>query len=167
MTNEELTKKIVDFLNSIGINVSEGNVNDDEILPGISIKGGALLYDKEKLTYPGDLLHEAGHLAVAPPETREKLSNDPESDAAQEMMTLAWAWAALVHLQLDPKVLFHDGGYHGDSDHIIMNFQGGHYVGLPMLQWLGMCADTEHAPQLGVKPFPHMIKWLRPDQPDE
>ena len=76
-------------------------------------------------------------------------------------MAIAWSWAALVHLELDPEVVFHPAGYKGWSQTIIENFSQGRYFGVPMLQWLGMTADEQGAEDLGVAPFPHMIKWLR------
>ena len=49
-------------------------VEDVAFLPGIRLEQGALLVDESQLTYPGDLLHEAGHIAMTPPELRPSLS---------------------------------------------------------------------------------------------
>jgi len=62
----ELTGKIAKFLNEIGIRTIPAKLDRQTFLPGILIREGQLLVDEEKLAFPGDLLHEAGHLAVAP-----------------------------------------------------------------------------------------------------
>ena len=78
---------------------------------------------------------------------------------AEEMMAIAWSYAACVHLNLDPHFVFHEGGYKGGS-HLVENFNARRYIGLPMLQWIGLTADDNNAPALNVRPYPHMIKWL-------
>jgi hypothetical protein len=35
------------------------------------------------------------------------------------------------------------------------------YFGVPALQWIGLTAEPRRARELGVPPFPHMLKWLR------
>ena len=56
---------IVDFLNSIGIEATQGSVSASSFLPGVRIESGRLIYDPA-MPWPGDLLHEAGHIATAP-----------------------------------------------------------------------------------------------------
>jgi len=72
-------------------------------------------------------------------------------------------YAVVVHLRLDPAVVFHEEGYRGTSSALIENFQQGRTFGVPMLQWLGMTYDVNRAPSHQVAPYPHMIRWLRPD----
>lgn len=43
------------------------------LLAGIAIREGVIIVDAEKLSYPGDLLHEAGHIAVTPAHKRQCL----------------------------------------------------------------------------------------------
>ena len=54
------TDRIVDFLRGIGLPVTEGSVPDDCFLPGVRIHHGTLVFDRQRLQWPGDLLHEAG-----------------------------------------------------------------------------------------------------------
>ena len=161
MFNDSITKKIADFLNQIGIEVVPGSFNEEVVLPGIKIDHGRLLVDESKLLYPGDLLHEAGHLAVKPASERKTVHINTGNDPAEEMMAIAWSYAASAHLTLQPEILFHNGGYQGGGGQLIENFQNERYIGLPMLQWLGMTADKDNAPAMGIEPFPKMIKWLR------
>jgi hypothetical protein len=156
-----LTVTLARFLRTIGIDVRPGRVPDDAFLPGIWIDRGALVVDEARLRFPGDLLHEAGHLAVMAPSRRATVAGDAGSDGAEEMMAIAWSYAAAVHLQLDPAVVFHDQGYRGDSAALIENFQQGRWFGVPMLQWLGMAYDDVRAPTYQVAPYPHMVQWLR------
>jgi len=158
---DALTATIVAFLRGIGLVVRPGHVPEQSFLPGMWIDHGALVVDEAGLRFPGDLLHEAGHLAVAAPERRPTIVGDAGPDAAEEMMAIAWSYAAVVHLQLDPAVVFHPAGYRGGSAALIENFQQGRYIGVPVLQWLGMTYDAVQAPSYAVAPYPHMVQWLR------
>ena len=71
---------IVDFLTSIGIRVRTGSVPADAFLPGLRIVDGGLIFDPAALRWPGDLLHEAGHIATVPSALRPIL-NDALADA--------------------------------------------------------------------------------------
>jgi hypothetical protein len=159
------TRKIILFLTSIGIEVVPAQLESQCFLPGLCIEAGRLLVDEARLTYPGDLLHEAGHLAVAPSGVRATLSgevNIPGADMhAVEAQATAWAYAALVHLRLAPTLLFHDGGYAGKSAGLIFTYTSGVYPGAYGLQLAGMTATGEVARTLSIAPYPNMIKWLR------
>ena len=157
---------IVEFLVSIGLEVVEGEVGDDCIVPGAQIDRGAIVVDAMRLRYPGDLLHEAGHLAVAPPTRRESMSGDADTDGGGEMAAIAWSYAAALHLGLDPAVVFHEGGYRGDSASITENFSAGRYFGVPLLQWFGMTFDDVQAPRQGIAAYPAMQRWLRESAPE-
>jgi hypothetical protein len=160
-----VAKTIIDFLTDIGIEVIPLRLEQETFLPGILVEKGKLLVDEEKLTYPGDLLHEAGHLAVAPGDLRFSLSGEvliPGVNMDEiEVQATAWAYAAVVYLGLEPKVLFHEGGYHGKSEGLISTYSFGVYPGAYGLQQIGMTVTGEAARKLGIAPFPNMIKWLR------
>jgi hypothetical protein len=156
--------KCIDFLHEIGIKIIFGKIEGNMFLPGLKIEDGVILVDEDKLMYPGDILHEAGHIAVVPGVERDMLKGE-EIDGrpnreAEEMMAMAWSYAACVHLKIDPHFVFHEGGYQSGS-HIAANFMAERYIGLPMLQWVGLTVDRVNAASLKVEPYPHMIKWLR------
>jgi hypothetical protein len=161
----DLTGRIADFLNEIGIRVIPAKLNGQTFLPGVLVKDGKLLIDEEKLAFPGDLLHEAGHLAVAPAALREKLSDEvivPETDLdALETQAIAWSYAACVHLRIDPRIVFHASGYKGRSEDLLFNFSLGIFPGLNGLEESRMAYSEIKARALGVSPFPVMQKWLR------
>lgn len=156
-----LTVKIIEFLRDIGIGVRYGEIPEETFLPGILVDGDTLVVDEAKLRYPGDLLHEAGHLAVMPPEARSQLYNDVSKDAGDELAALAWSWAALKHLRLAPEVVFHPDGYKGESAWLIEMFSDGNELGVPLLQWMGLTAERKNADALGIEAFPKMAQWLR------
>jgi hypothetical protein len=162
---DDIVITITDFIRSIGIPIKFEAISEEMVLPGITIEHGGLVIDAEKLLYPGDILHEAGHLAVASPDIRAAMHGalDPKKDfeIAGELMTIPWSYAAALYLQIDPHIVFHSGGYHGGGDSILDNFSQGKYFGVPMLQWAGMTYDEKTAIQKGLPPFPHMIKWVR------
>jgi hypothetical protein len=161
-----ITEKIVDFLLEIGLDVQSTTFEDDGFLPGIKLERGALLIDESKLKYPGDLLHEAGHLAVKPPLERFETTLNAGGDGAEEMMSIAWSYAAAVYLEIPLDVVFHGHGYKGGGESLIETFTQGRSFGVPMLQWLGMTVDAKRAEALGVAPFPHMMKWLCNGRPE-
>ena len=160
--NNELTEKITTFLREIGLEVRSGTVAEDAVLPGIKVEQGVLIYDPARLQFPGDLLHEAGHLAVKPAANRKSCGPDLGSDPAEEMMAISWSYAAILHIGLPPEVVFHPAGYRGGSQSLLENYAAGRHLALPMLQWIGLTHDEKQAKELGVAPFPKMKLWLRP-----
>lgn len=160
-----LTDTIISFIRSIGIRVYDKVIEGETFLPGIEIQHGELIIDRRNLHYPGDLLHEAGHIAVAPAEERSQLNVEhikaSKDREAEEMMAIAWSYAACIHLNIDPLIVFHEHGYKGDGKNIADNFNKKQYFGVPMLQWVGLTADEKRGAELQIAPYPAMIKWLR------
>jgi hypothetical protein len=159
MVSDPLTAKLVAFVQGIGIDVGAASLVGPTVLPGLDIRNGAILLDPERLTYPGDLLHEAGHIAVADPQERRQPKLAPS--AGDEIATLAWSYAAACHLGVAASVVFHAGGYKGASSSLVENFTAGHYIGVPLLQLYGMTVEPRLAATRGVEPYPHMLRWLR------
>ncbi|MBS1855288.1 MAG: hypothetical protein JST11_07980 [Acidobacteria bacterium] len=146
-----LTARIAAFLESIGLPVRAAAVPERTFLPGLHIAGGTLLVDESHLIYPGDILHEAGHLAVMTPAQRASLEGDVGDNGGEEMAAIAWSYAAAVHLGIPPEVVFHEAGYRGGAANLIENFAQGRSIGLPYLKWIGLAGDD----------YPSMRRWLR------
>ncbi len=159
--DREVTATILAFLRDIGLEVRTESIAGATFLPGITVDGGVLIFDPAAMKHPGDLLHEAGHLAVKPAAERKQTSADLGNDPAEEMMAIAWSYAAAVHLRLPPEVLFHPDGYRGGSQALIENFTAGRYLAVPMLQWTGMTCGEQRARETGAAPYPQMTRWLR------
>lgn len=159
MFADPLTQRLADFVVGVGVEVRAGEVSDDTVLPGLDVQSGVLVIDERRLAHSGDILHEAGHIAVSDPETRTVLP--VSSDPAEEMAAVAWSFAALTHLGLEPSVVFHPEGYRGWGDTLIDSFQTAPSIGVPMLQYYGMAVEPHQAEQRGVAPYPHMLRWLR------
>jgi hypothetical protein len=153
--------KIAGFLREIGLPLTAGPVGKETVLPGIQVVRGGLVVEEARLKHCGDLLHEAGHLAVLTAKDRASAELDLGTDLGAEIAAIAWSYAASVHLDLDPAIVFHAGGYRGASPTFIENFGEGRYVGVPLLQWMGLTADVPRAKELGVPPYPNMLRWLR------
>jgi hypothetical protein len=166
MSNLEETVflKITDFLRAIHVPIRFCSVAQTTFLPGLMIENGTLLIDKNQLKYIGDTLHEAGHIALMPPEERNTLSGNLEGQThaeATEMAVIAWTYAACLEIGIDPAVVFHPEGYKGGSESILSNFGEGRYFGVPILQWFGMTYDTKNALENNIQPYPKMTHWVR------
>jgi hypothetical protein len=163
---DPLAGRIIEFLSTIGIAVELTSLGDDTFLPGLRLDHGRLLVDPTRLTYPGDLLHEAGHIAVVPPDVRPRLSGDG-SAAGIDMGTLEtavipWSYAAACEIGIEPAVVFHPAGYRGKSEGLLRTFGYGVYPGAHLLEAAGMCLGPHRAADAGIPPYPHMLCWLRP-----
>ena len=148
---------IVSFLEEIGINVVEKELTEPTFLPGIKIVGYSVVVDRSLLIATGDILHEAGHLAVTEPEFRDKIGT-PDVPAdwpkdGDELAAMLWSYAALTHLKLPVEVVFHDDGYKDQADWLREQYATGTYIGLPLFIWMGFCDDEVQ--------FPRVKKWLR------
>jgi hypothetical protein len=156
MDHPETLPTIVDFLRTVGIEVETAALPEDGFLPAIAVRDGRLLYDPDRLQYPGDLLHEAGHIAVTDPALRSTVS-EFDSDGGDEMAAIGWSYAAALAAGIDPRVVFHDHGYRGGGESILENFAEQRYLGVPMLQYYGLA----RFPADDGEKYPGMIKWLR------
>lgn len=162
---DHLLDRSVDFLRAIGIPVHFRPIDTDSFLPGIRIENGEIVVDMEKLKYPGDILHEAGHIAVVPAKERSTLNEQTiiqrEQREAEEMMAIAWSYAACVYLNIDASFVFHNEGYKGGGSSIADNFKNGNYFGVPMLQWVGMALEKKNKEEPDKPVYPAMLQWLR------
>jgi len=159
MFTDPLTERLADFVRSIGIDVRATTLPGKTFLPGLEIRDGAILIDEQKLRHPGDILHEAGHLAVTDPAERHAPTLSP--NGGDELTAIAWSYAALRYLDIDPRIVFHADGYKGDAQSILENFDAGHYFGVPLLQLYGMSFEPHRAAAMGATSYPTMQRWLR------
>jgi hypothetical protein len=159
MFSDLLVIKLVSFVRSIGIEVHSCPIVWKSRFPGLDIQAGAVLVDESRLIHPGNILHEAGHIAVHEPTRRSHPKFSPTK--GEEMGALAWSYAAVVHLGLSAEVVFYPGSYTGWATALIENFAEGRYIGVPLLQRYGMAVEPRLARERGVEPYPHMIRWVR------
>lgn len=146
---------ILAFLGEIGIATLACALPDETFLPGMTIVDGTLCYDPTRPGWVGDLLHEAGHIAVGDPATRAARTAVAD-DPAEEMAAICWSYAAAVALGLPVTTLFHDGYRHA-PDYLIDAFTRGHVIGLPMLRYWGLARRAEEP----GAPYPALRTWLR------
>jgi hypothetical protein len=151
---------IVDFLRAIGLTVRWATIDGATFLPGLHLEPGGLVVDPDKLQYPGDLLHEAGHLAVMPTDRRATTGPHAGEEMGDEIGAQCWSYAAAVHLGIPPEVVFHSDGYKGSAERLISHYRSG-VVGVPLLQWMELTLDQRAAAANGQAPYPAMQKWLR------
>ncbi|HVR90138.1 MAG TPA: hypothetical protein VHG29_03450 [Novosphingobium sp.] len=153
---EAVAKQIADFLAGLRIAVEAKPVADSAI-SGMTVKLGRIVVDPSIPAWPGDMLHEAGHLAVSDPAQR---SIDAMTEAGGlEMAAIAWSYAAARALGVDPKHVFHAGGYHGGGPHIAEQFAAGRPFGVPLLALWGLTSERGDG---DMPAYPAMRGWLRP-----
>jgi hypothetical protein len=151
--------RILAFVSEIGLNVEQRSLPSSTFLPGILIERGTIVVDPAALAHPGDILHEAGHLAVSLPSQRQKLTDNLQTGAGEEMAAIGWSYAAALHIGLDPAVVFHPDGYKGGSASLLENFAAGRYLAVPLLQWYGLTRERNDGS--GAPVYPKMSSWLR------
>lgn len=155
----EQVSAMLGFVDQLGLPWDLAELDDNTFLPGLCLRQGQLLVDPARLKYPGDILHEAGHLALTPAAERPTLGPSGLEDAGLEMATLSWSWAACLHLGLPPEVVFHPEGYKGSSESLIQTYRSGGTLGQPLLAWMGLTSWGTQGD--GTVRFPAMARWLR------
>ncbi len=153
---DPVTARIAAFLTEAGIAVEPAELGEDCFLPGIAVEAGRRLVDEQRLTWPGDLLHEAAHVAVAPPEARPRMTGDVDVPGLDmdllEKAAIPWSYAAALEIGIDPALVFHGGGYRGKSEGLLRTFGFGVYPGANLLVDAGMTTPDV---------YPRMLRWLR------
>lgn len=120
-----------------------------------------LFIDLEQLENIGDILHEAGHIAVTTYSKRASLDQEAMANnkeiAGDELVAMLWSYAVAIHLEIPAEVVFHENGYKGKSKWILQQYRQNEFIGLPLLQWMQMAYLPEDGPE-----FPKMKVWTRP-----
>ena len=154
--SDDVLDRIVAFLREIGLEVVTGPIEGETFLPGVRVDAGRMLVDPAAVAWPGDLLHEAGHLALVPAERRPATTGEVDVPGVPmgqvEPAAMLWSYAAALHLGIDPALVFHGGGYRGRGPDLLRTFSLGVYPGMPVLAGAGL-ADRD---------FPRMRRWLAP-----
>lgn len=153
MFTNPLIDRMASFLGTLGIPVIPASSLLPANFPGLDIQNGCVLVDETRVVYPGDILHEAGHIAMTAPEKRNALRLTPSG--GEELSTLAWSYAAAMQLGLPADVVFYPASYANFGDGLVENFANGNYIGTPLLQTFGM------ANVRGENAYPRMLRWLR------
>jgi hypothetical protein len=152
----QLVLMLVNFVRSIGIEVHACPITWKTQFPGLDIRAAEILVDENQLIHPGNILHEAGHIAVHDPVNRRRPKFSPSR--GEELSALAWSYAATVHLGLSSELVFYPGSYNGWNTALVENFAAGRYIGVPLLQRYGMAIEARFAAERKVKPYPHMVR---------
>jgi hypothetical protein len=177
-------RRVIDFLNEIGLpcSVSPGVKG---FLPGVRIELGTLLVDPN--AFPGDVLHEAGHLATMPGRFRRQASDNidtvlrlmldtvdfsnPDVGEARAAIqcgdpeATAWAWAAGEHIGLVPGQIIALSHYGGTGGEIREMLRARAYVGIHGLSSAAFCVTRPGAMEKirGLPAYPKLAMWLQQD----
>lgn len=158
MKREEVIARCYAFIRSCGIEIEERVLEEQTFVPGITIEKGRLIVDAGKMKYPGDLLHEAGHIALLLPADRLSMGGDATGGKKElegyELGVLVWSFFAAQEAGVPAEIVFHEDGYKGDSDWLLENFRNKKYIGLPLLEWMKIAAKRENGEV-------EIVSWLR------
>lgn len=175
----DLITKIANFLNALTprIRVRREIRPQVTFLPGIRLSGRTLFITPDNPRFkPGDLLHEAGHIAVMPSMFRHRMQIDIEKSTgpaierymehhagyddpvvraiiqAGEQEAIAWSYAAAAAARINPTHVFHEGAYGGDEIGLLHALDARAHPGIHGLQAGGMTT---------TKLFPKMLRWMQ------
>lgn len=175
---ETSLSKAVAFLQAIGIQCTP-QVGVTGFLPHCRLDRGTIIYDPN-LSPASNVLHEAGHLAIIPAETRHHASDnlsewtkigaarleslidegthpdDPRIRAYMQTSdpeATAWAFAAGRAAGLDDTDIIRDNEYDGEGAGIRLCLQMTCYIGIHGLRHAGFLDS--------IRSFPTLKYWLQ------
>jgi len=175
---------IVAFMRRVGVPVEVGEFGPAGFLPGVTVHQGGFRVDPSHLVASGDLLHEAGHMAILPAALRPLMGDNLQTGLLEmaekagiqapglgmtamrgEGMAIAWSYAALLAADLPADCIFFPGSYTlGDRpEGLLALLAQGNTLGVDGLARLGMTGNPGVHRLLydnGLPPFPAMARWL-------
>lgn len=180
------TRTVIEFVRSIGIPVTVTELTaKSTFLPRVRIQAGELLVDPG--VFPGDILHEAGHIATIPEPFRHLADGNlsavframgeyveeelvdiggyKEDPIARGIMqcsdpeATAWQYAAAKHIGLPDKWLFPKESYNGDAMGILLGLKSSRYLGINGLQAAGWTV-IRATPYRPLPEYPKLVRWL-------
>jgi hypothetical protein len=187
----------VDFINSIGISIIMADTSsatlNKSFLENVRISQGGLIVDMARV-FPGDILHEAAHLAIIPQHFRalavddldevnramsayleansEGLMSYPEDQLCRAILqsgeteATAWQYAAAQAMGLPDEWLFPSHAYDGTAKDILDSLRYRQYLGINGLQAAGWTVQRKHPyKQMPVPVYPELAFWLHPGMP--
>lgn len=192
-SNKQWSMAILEFLNRVGIPAIA--VTGDEAVakaftPHVLIKNGTLEVDVDHV-FPGNILHEAGHLAIVPAPFRHLASGTlgavqkamgayfeanpggmmvyPEDPICRAIMqcsdteATAWQFAAAQEVGLPDELLFPDDAFDGQGPENLQRLKANSYFGINGLQAAGWTRVRAN-PRSTVPVYPKLAFWLHPAQ---
>jgi hypothetical protein len=183
-------ERAVEFVRSIGLSVKlVGNhpLEPGSFLPQIRIRAGGLEVRED--AFPGDVLHEAGHIAVLPPAFRpladknlraafaaaraycdehgDGLMAHPEDPVVRALLqcsdpeATAWQYAAANAIGLPDAWLFPAGSYEGNQETVLQMLKLNRHFGINGLQAAGW-TQVSRNPYRATPVYPALAFWLHP-----
>lgn len=187
-TREYWVQQVVEFVRGLGIAVAvcTDEAAAESFLPNVEILDGGLVVRPG--VFPGDILHEAGHLATMPAQFRPLatgqlreafaamsryleanpmgLATYPEDPVARGVMqcsdpeATAWQFAAGQHLGMPDEWLFPLGSYAGDAVAVLLSLKAGGHMGINGLQAAGWTLNRANPFRPNIPVFPQLAFWL-------
>lgn len=183
--------KAFEFIQSIGLpieNVSEYLAPESTFIPYVLIHEGGIKVCVDKV-FPGELLHESGHLAILPPQFR-KLANGslsaafsaasdyleenpsglmsyPEDAVARaciqcgEAEAQAWQYAAAKEFGMPNEWMFSDESLKSGADDVLFRLENNQHFGINGMRAAGW-TELQRNPHTTIPVYPKLAFWLFP-----
>lgn len=173
--------RVVEALNAIGLptRIKEGATG---FIEGIRIVEGELLVAPDARV--SGLLHEAGHIAIAPKRFRHLISDDVDAAMAKMLEAVAdehpdsplhravlqcsdaeataWAFSFGTHLGYSSEFLIRDDEYDGEGEYTRLSLTLRSYLGINGLAAAGFCATSAVvAARLNRPLYPALAFWTQ------
>jgi hypothetical protein len=149
-------RRVVRWLRTVGLRAEEGTRYTLPFARGIWLEDGELIYDPCE-AHPGDMLHEAGHLAVLPADARLAAQGDADEVSGfhdNDSEAIAWSYAAALACGVDPWLVFESGfTSREDAEEAFRLLRSGRHDGIAKLVEADFLSDA--------KEFPKLRRWLR------
>lgn len=186
MRGEAMLLKVVEFLNEIGI---EAKIEQGAhgFVKHARITNGSLAIDPACPV--GDVLHEAGHIAITPARYRRLLDGDiqwgirkawedaerfnlgPDDPLMRALIqcsdpeATAWAWAAGLHIGLAPEQIIYDSDdpfhYGGEAWSVRQAHEMGYSLGAHGLAHAGFCQVGMYNRFNPLPKYPQLAFWTQ------
>lgn len=174
--------RVTAFLQDLGFEVRL-DAKVEGFLAGVEIADGVLCVESSADDLAGELLHEAGHLAIIPSLFRSSANGDlsvvskamgewidnhiaevgPDDPMVRAILqcgeceAVAWSYAAATAIGIDTRIPFFRG-FEGDGLALHDQVASGHHFGVHRLTAGGM---TDLPRPHSATPFPNMKRWCQ------
>ncbi|MGF1700382.1 hypothetical protein L4D09_08725 [Photobacterium makurazakiensis] len=153
---------VTEFIQDIGLTIIEKKQGETSTESHCWIKAGRIYFQHQpnREVKTGEILFMAALIAITPEEERFRLSCAKCNDNHDNMMALAWCWAAIHHLELSIDILLYSFS-NAPCYQVLERWSECRFLGVPLLQNVGMTVEPTCRNVDSNTTFPKMLRWVR------